>query len=72
MQILCTILAYALAIFGGLMIGSVLANRVWPKYDGELIIKETDEKIVWILRYDGDPYDLPDRTSVKLKITKSI
>ena len=53
----------------GLMIIYYIVNRSKrTHYDGELIIKETDEKITWTLSYDGDPYELPDRNSVNLKI----
>ena len=37
--------------------------------DGTITVDETsDEKIVWNIKYDGDPYELQKRDTVTFKI----
>lgn len=70
MQTLCFVLAIIFAVIGGLLIGNRIAKLIWPRYDGKLIITETESKIVWTLQYDGDPYTIKDKDTVTFKVEK--
>ena len=62
-----TIIFIAAAFLLGLLIGVLIMAKA---YDGTMLIENNndDEKTMWTLQYDGDPYEIPKKKSVRFKI----
>lgn len=69
-QILYLWIAVVLAAVIGYMIGKVIANVLCGRRaDGTITIDLTgDNKIIWNIDYDGDPYELQKKKTVTFKI----
>ena len=61
---------FVLAAVVGYMIGKVLSNALNRRpADGTITIDLTgDNKIIWNINYDGDPYELQKKKTVTFKI----
>ena len=60
--------ALVIAAVIGYLIGHFIANKLWYKTDGVLIVSEEENAIRWKLQYNGDPYELPTKKTVTFKI----
>jgi hypothetical protein len=64
----------SITIFLGAILGISTAayNRSDNKYDGQIIISQTDEKKLYNLELSGDPEDLDTKQSVLFKIQSNV
>ena len=71
-EILHLWLLFALAVIVGFMIGRLLYGIIFGnKVDGTITVDMSDDnKIIWKINYDGDPYELQERDKVTFKIEK--